>query len=485
MRLIACLVLCMTYSSYGQAANPLTLLDLKPTSTLIAILDKGGKLTAEGNQRLFKAAGFHVVLLKRCSGSEEPLCVRKSLAELKERSGYRDVLLMTSASHTQTVYSLYAKSNLKDVLSGVILFRAEALFEDYPPLKTGPAPPLLLFGKEADEGNVVLASRRFADHMRRAGVRSWFVMLPEQQPPPSQSNQPPVVRIIYQFIGAGQKRGVFYEALAGRARWQHPPLDNDGFYEHPDFIKTYPIGDNFMALMKTFFHLDPPQLKQWAFKSFKGLDILAYRDKSAATKHARYLVLRNHLGKNYPIDLNVYGKYKPLIVAGIDYESNLFRMTWFYRTKAGYSWIKDEVRPKISVEPLGAFLYFQKRLPTELQIPLALRSALSFGSIGFSNENPLAGLGKLSPSLQKIMTRTTNCIFCHSLDGIGGRAHHLIATTAKAQPGFALPLRSYSRDVLRNFLFDQESAAAAIGMIPNPVSASGAKELFEYLTVDK
>jgi len=486
-RLIPYLLLSLfCFSTSGQAANARNALNLEPASTLIAILDKEHKLSWPGNQRLFKAAGFAVEILNQCSDKNEPVCVRKALVDLRQRSARRNILFMTTGQHTKTVYSLFAKTGLKDQLAGVVLFRAQNLFEKYPPLKIDRAPPLLVFAKKEDDRGVVLASRRFADHMRRGGVWSWFTILPEDNPNMSQAfGHPPVIKIIYQFIGAGKDGENLYDVLAGHARWQQPPLNHDGFYEHAEFIKSYPIDDQFMSALKYVFASAPHQLKQWEFTTFKGFDVLAYRDKNKATKHQRYLVLRNHLGHFYPVDLDVYGKYQPLIVTGIGYETNLFRINSFYRLKASYSWIDDDEPPKISVKPLGAFLHFQIPLPKELQMRFSIRSALSFAGVEFADQNPLASLQKLSPSLQKIMTRTTNCIHCHSLDGVGGRAHHLSAATAEPQPGFALPLRSYSKDVLHNFFYDQEKVAAVIGVTPNPVPEDLVDELFEFLTADR
>jgi hypothetical protein len=270
---------------------------------------------------------------------------------------------------------------------------------------------LLVFAKKEDERGVMSASRRFADHMRRSGVWSWFIILPEEKQQTSRAaGYPPVIKIIYQFIGAGKGGEPLYDLLTEHARWQQPPFNHDGFFEHAGLIKSYPIDDRFMGLMKRFFNAAPHQLKQWEFATFKGFDVLAYRDKNKATKHSRYLVLRNHFGQFYPIDLDIYGKYEPLIVTGIDHETNLFRMNSFYRLKAKYSWISDDEPPEISVKLLGAFLHFRKPLPKDLKNRFTLRTALSFSGVGFAKENPLARLDTLSPGLQKIMTYKNNCI---------------------------------------------------------------------------
>ncbi|MEC9367832.1 MAG: hypothetical protein VX871_03990, partial [Pseudomonadota bacterium] len=210
---------------------------------------------------------------------------------------------------------------------------------------------------------------------------------------------------------------------------------------------------------------------------------LAYRDGNGKTRNARYMVTRNLSGNFFSFDLDVYAKYEPVVVVGIDYESNLFRVQPFlYFTRRQYSWKKYEPTG-MSVRPLGAFLYFRKPPPKELTPKFGLIASLKLESITFTPKNPLASLEGLSPSLKSTLTSGDGgCIYCHKLGGVGGRMHHLAAIGASPQPGYALPLRSYSRDVMHNFLYDQERVARMFGVTPNFVSAAQAKELAEFLS---
>jgi len=74
-----------------------------------------------------------------------------------------------------------------------------------------------------------------------------------------------------------------------------------------------------------------------------------------------------------------------------------------------------------------------------------------------------------------------NCISCHEVFGIGGRAHHINALTGESASGFGLPLESYDSNIMKNFLYKQDAVAAEIGVIPNPISGSVAKKMLDYL----
>jgi len=472
-----------------QAANVFNSLNLNPKSTLLVILDNERKLTSNENLRLFEMAGFNVKNLNTCVGKDEFNCVMRSLKDIKKHAKYQDIIFMTSAVHSQSVQWLYSETRLRHYVSAVVMFRAQysSSFIDDPPQTDLKPPPVLVIVKGGDVASVMVTARRFSDHMRSQGVWSWFFLLPEQM---SQFFRPGghdvIIKIISWFIGASETDDLFTQYLARHARWQWPPWSHDSYYDHPKFIATYHTSDHFKEAMKVRFRDEPEDLKQWSFETFKGFDVLAYRDHNAVNRGARYLILRN-LGGNYlPIDLDVYGKYEPLIVIGIDYESNLFRIHPFlYRTKMKYSWVKGK-RPEISVLPLGAFLHFQKPLPKALMLDFNLLSNLSFDSIAFEHMDPLISLDGLSATLKGLLTRTKGgCIFCHKLGSLGGRMHHIVAATARPQPGYALPLRSYSQDVLHNFLYDQKRVAGLFGVTPNFVPSAQARELLEFLTNKK
>jgi len=465
-------------SGPASAADGSSPLNLEPAATVLAILDGEDILASPENQLILEAAGFRVSILESCKTDDEQGCLRDSLLAVRERFPARDILLLTSARYGQAVYDLYKAAETKALVAGIVLFRAEEDFVAEPMDIALPGPPLVVIARETDEPDIVAASRRFADRVRQSGVWSWFVMVPPLTN--VRLRQPFTVKIIYRFIGALPADDPFHTLLVEQSRWQDPPLDNLGFYAHPDFIETYPVDDGFREDMRSFFNRDRVQFNQWAFETYEGFDLLAYREANPATAGMRYLILRNQRGQFAAIDLDVYAAYEPTIVVGIDHEENLFRMSTLYRSNTRYTWVQDDTPISVSVDPLGAFLYFRKPLPDELYVILAARSKLRLDGIAFAKDDPLMTLDALPPAVREVVGG--NCIFCHALDGVGGAAHHLVAATAEPQGGFALPLRSYPADVLRRFIFDQDTVAATFGVKPNWVPADSRQPLFEFLT---
>lgn len=451
------------------------------SSTAVAILGGGDELASPRYQRIFKAAGFNVALIDGCKEDARQDCLRKSLQDAKRRFKSQNIMLVTSALHSRAVYSIYQSAEMSALLSGVILFRADPDLLTHPIKKTRPRPRLFLIAGEADGADIIRASRRFADHIRQSGTWSWFVMMPRQTR--SEKRDSLLTKMVRFFAGRLPRNDPLFETLDGHTRWQHPPLNHDGFFDHANLVKPYPVDGAFRNDMATFFAAGRGQLKQWELKTFNGIDLLAYRDRRMASEGMRYAVLTNHKGELCVLDLDLYASYGPVIVVGVDHERNLFRLNGLYRLKRRYSWIRSRTPIRTSVNPLGAFLHFRKPLPAKLKLPLHARSALGYNSIRFTNRNPLADLERLPPKVRK--TVTGNCILCHSLDGSGGSAHHLAASTATPQGGFALPLRSYSKDVLYRFLFHQNDVAASFGVLPNPVPVGTAKALYEFLTRGK
>ncbi|MGI9424768.1 MAG: hypothetical protein ACR2PA_16350 [Hyphomicrobiaceae bacterium] len=465
------------------AKNNLNNLDLRPEATVVAIFGDDRVLASQGNQKIFRSAGFETVTIVPCADKVDMVCLSNRLDGVRKQAAGKAIVLVASIIHTQTVYSIYRSERIGHDVAGIVLFRARRDIEAFPPNRSLRGPPLLVIAKDVDDTDVVRASRRFADRLHQAGIWSWFVLLPPIRPTAQAPS--PVVRLITYFLGGLDSKDAAHEAFEGSALWQHPPLNNNGFHAHSEFIATYPVDNVFRRDVAELFLSARWQTKQWEFETFRALDLIAYRDSNPSTKGLRYLVLKNRTGQFLSVDLDEYRAHKPVVVVGIDEETNLFRISWFYRTKAAYSWIKQDRPPQISVEPMGAFLQFRKPLPKQLRIPFAIRSKLDLGSLHFTDSDPLAPLDGLPSRLREIIVHANNCINCHELDGLGGRAHHLISNTGKEQPGIALPLRSYSRVVLQNFFFNQREVAARIGVSPNLIRADDARAMLDFLTGQK
>ena len=320
----------------------------------------------------------------------------------------------------------------------------------------------------------IAASRRYAQALSKQGVDTQFLLVPPAHEHlfTRLGDRSITVRLIKHFMGV-KEPGRFDRILDGYRQWRSPLFDNNAFLAQPSLLKTYPADDGLRSMIKLFFHNEGYQLKQWPLAEYQAIDLLEL------AQGRRFVQLGNRLGQKVYLDLDRYAQYQPQIVVSIDDETNLYQLKLFYQTRQQYSWIDDGPRPALSVRPLGAFLHFRKPPPRVDWVPLLLRANLVYDQITFADEDPLAKLDQLPDKAEHIVL--TNCVRCHSIEQVGGRAHHVVAATGEAQPGLALPLESYSRDVMRNFLFNQAEVARKIGVKPNGMPEDVARELFEWL----
>ena len=480
--LVALLILLMVRpAAAGQS------LTLAPETSLLLVFDQSRVLASADNKLIFEKSGYRVQLVTDCGGREEGVCLEREIRAVRRRAPNLSLLLLTTRQHSGAVLALYRRPQLGSLLSGVVLFRAELeknfsfdeTFPDFPQGLTS-APPLLVLAREEDPPPLLQQSQRFADELRRAGISTLFLRLPSVSLRPLA--YPPVVMMLDFFIGARRLDQGIRRSLMGRAQWQTPPFDLNGFYQHPRFLSTHPVDDTLRTALEGYLELEPKTLAQWPLKTYIEFDVLAYQAALADGPAKRYLVLNNHVGQQAVLDLEQYKPYSPRLVVGLDHERNLFRINWFYKTKRAYSWKPSEKPLKIAVKPLGAFLIFDKALPPELVLPFSVRSKLSFESFSFQDKDPWAAARTADPLVLKTITQTNHCLNCHQLDGMGGRNHHIEAESGKPQGGYALPLRSYPRAVLQRFFFHQDEVAALIGVSPNHVPRAQANALFELLT---
>jgi hypothetical protein len=172
-------------------------------------------------------------------------------------------------------------------------------------------------------------------------------------------------------------------------------------------------------------------------------------------------------------------KYKPVIVIAIDDHKNLHKIAKFYRTNKSYSWKDEKAKRPLFVDTLGPFLYFEKEVPEELQLPLWQYGQIKFDKLELYKKSYVDSLKIPTVRLNSLIR--DNCISCHKISGLGGNAHHINAINLTKEPGYALPLGDYTKTVKQTFLFDQTRVALEIGVNPNPVHEDTAQELLDYL----
>ncbi len=449
------------------------LLVLSPLSTSAESLGTTiwlGKVGVDDKAK-WEGDGFSVVELT-CADGDTP-CVIQAIAALDHSD---PAYLITYARHTAAVRALYASGMTKDQLSGIILLRAEN--GTVPAVETpANAPDLWVLAELSDPKESIVSARKLAFDLRDVGVSASFLFVNDgtlQYAPLGQM----VRDFMLHFMGHSPFAEGFGDLLELEFAWQSPQFDSQDFLERDEFLSTYPMHPTLNAFVKTHYRFEAHRMQEWRMEKYLSFDLMAYRDEQAPG--ARYVTLRNRRGQVYYLDLETYGAYEPVIVVGIDDETNMFRMNWFYRTKKMYSW-KPDVQ-NISVRPLGPLLFFRKEeeMPADLSIPLLLRSALTLEGIAFSQTDPLAPLAAYPVSVQNVITKENKCIFCHRIGALGARYHHLDARTALPQGGFALPLIEYSDEVMNAFLYDQVNTANKIGMTPNPLEKSVADTFYDW-----
>lgn len=400
-------------------------------------------------------------------------------AAIDKAAGSGPRVLVAPEAFTATVIALYDEGLSREKVRGVVLMNPRVDQISLPKVSTG-ASALLVLIEETQKDKEILGASLLTSGFAAQGVFARLRFVDQDTLKPEAIRTGAVLSVKH-FMGgqlspADPKIEILKLLYDGEFTWPALPLDNRKLREMPELLSKRPMHDGVKFELKHFFRYKRHMIHQWPLATYDSFDLLAYRDRTAPG--ARYVVLRNRIGMIFVLDLDVYGAYEPEIVAGIDDEPNMYRIYWFFRTNLEYSWL--DKKPNLSARPLGPFLSFRKPLPRDLMIPVSPGLMLSRDGIEFSNEDPLAAISAYPDAVRKVITKDNQCIYCHQIEGRGGRAHHLDAMTAQPQGGYALPLSAYSEEVMRQFMFDQKTAAAKIGVTPNPVDEAAADAFFAW-----
>lgn len=423
--------------------------------------------SADAGRRALSATGFAVETLECNIG--DAACVTGALGETGTPA-----YLVAGPRHTATVQRLYTAGIDRARLAGIVLLRAQRTGIAYR-MPEGAAPDLLVLLEKPDPNPTVRAARDLTAALRRNGVKAWSWFLEKDMLAPSRLH-PGTIMTIAQFMGRPARSENLRLLLDAAATWPNLPHGNRDFLDLETFVTTRPMNAAVKSMLEFHFRYDPHLLKQWPLETYKAFDIIAYRDEVAPG--ARYVTLRNRLGNMISLDLETYTDYLPEIVVGIDRETDMFQLVWYYRNNLMYSWKSDV--PNISAQPLGPVMIFRRAVPADRVLPPRPLSALTLDGIAFSQTDPLAPVAAYPPSIRRVVTADNQCVYCHRIESMGGTAHHIDAHTGEVQGGFAMPLATYPEFVMRPFLYDQHAVAAKIGLTPNPVSETVVDEFFAW-----
>lgn len=358
-----------------------------------------------------------------------------------------------------------------------------------PVVHARPGPPFLILSAEDDYAGFQPDARRFAAALRAAGqseVQEIIVPGADHSTIMNFSHaRHPARELLLEFTGAGKASPMISVLARARRVWQEPPYSTEPFWRYKDLIESHPVDERFRAALKKIYEYTAFELKSYLMHEFHAMDLGKFLEREGADKVGRgdFLTLVNVRGEKTFWRLRELQAYQPVIVVGVDDERNLFRLTVFYQNKLEYSWKSDT--PYMMARSVGAFIYFLKPPPAELQPPTASMYALTMQGFRLSEEDPLAMMADLPRDIYQVMHHRNACFSCHSFRGTGVRAGHVRARNGEPAGGYAIALEDYPPQALRRFLFEQEKSAAIMGVRPNAVTVTAARQLHELVAAER
>ena len=426
----------------------------------------------------WQQSGITIELIKSCKSKKESKkisCAKKLIQSnaLLVRSLNKSLVILSDAVWSSAV--LQALNSIDSSHVSALVFLQP--LADKKTINNSQLSRTLVVSALEDQADDVLGQRQLAAAMRNINQWTWFTMLARGE---GDLLSHSVLPHMVSYMLGKDTHPSFIKEFSAESHWQQPIIDNSAFLENKEFIEEREVDNDILRILRAFYAYDTNLLKQWPLKTYKAFNLMKYRDHLPPDQRGRYVSFSNRKGHKFYLDLQRYGRYQPEFVIALDDEDNLYRLTSFYKTKQYYSWQQggpdDEM---LYSQSLGAFIHFQKPLPSRYDLPYLQYTSILFESIKFTDQDPYTGLKNLSYSAFRVLTM--NCIPCHSVDDVGGAAHHLDYLTGDKQPGFAQPLQSYSEQVLNNFFFNQTATAQLIGVNPNYVDQSIGEELMQWI----
>jgi acetyl esterase/lipase len=289
---------------------------------------------------------------------------------------------------------------------------------------------------------------------------------------------------ILSFVGLGPLSAVLADLYAARKYWRDPGASTLPFWDHRNLIEAYDADERFLVQLALPFTVTRRVAPLLEAERYHAIDLFAYLaaiDPAASG----FLMLTNVRGEQRVFRLDAIRPYAPVIVVGIDDERNLFRVLDLYhrrRESAGGEPVPNE---RILARPLGGFVHFREAPPREWEATVAGRFALTSESFQVFDEDPWLELRDLSEPMEAVLTRGEGCVSCHTFQGAGGRAGHLLARDGALVGGHGLPLESYTPGVLRRFVFEQAEVAAELGAPPVEIDPAHAQAFYDLIVGER
>lgn len=447
---------------------------------VVAFIDKE-QIATNSIATKWKEAGIAIEFIDACKLSDETKNVACIVNYIQKISAvtkplHTHLVVLGHEQYALRLMQAFSSNDLANELSALVLLQANIGASLNNATKV---PKTLLISSSHDTATKVTARRRMATMLRTNDNWVWSTTLIVDQANTLFSH--PVLPEMINYL-VGKREGAKYlNEFDAEAHWQQPIFNNDKFFAVKEAVQEYSVDQDLRRVLAAFFSHEPYQLRQWPLDKYKSFDILKYRAHLAEEQQGRYVTFSNRKGHRFYLDLDLYGRFQPEFVIAIDDETNLYKMSTFYKTKQFYSWEQGGPNEDmLYVQSLGAFIHFRVSVPQQYELPYLQYSSVVFESIEFTDKDPFADINNLTQPAFRVLTQ--NCIPCHSIDGVGGAAYHMDSKAGDPQPGFAQPLRTYSKEIYENFFYNQTATAALIGVNPNYVDRHIADELLPWLT---
>jgi len=367
------------------------------------------------------------------------------------------------------------------------------VFEGDAPMRLAKAdaPPFLLLSAHDDSRRSPMTTRAFARALEKAGAASVHTHHVGTRDTHSLTNlsgeRNDVGELIAAFARAEPTPGGAESAWAFDDTWSaKAPLSSEGFLAEPKLVQRKPTTTALKAQLLRIYGDTMRDLEPWPGETYDSVDLDAWLTAHPEAGSGKFVVVRNVRGEELVLSRAEIAAKKPVVVVGIDDETNLFRMFVTYSVQRTYSW-KPETAPRpILARPVGAFIHWPSDGPTT---PIRVATLADFALVPTSfkvvADDPLAPVRRIANPLGVTLVNEQGCMQCHAFRGVGPRAHHLRAADGKPSGGDGLPLEEYPREVLRKFLFEQEEVAKSFGVNPLRVDPASAKALFAMTDTKK
>lgn len=352
-------------------------------------------------------------------------------------------------------------------------------------------PPILLLTAGRDLPRRVEEAQAFMEHARRVGsgpVQRFVIDGRDTASILDLVSKSGATQLL-EFLDHDPGKGGLPERWQIVEVWSDPPYTTEDFHTRfADLVETRPVDEHFTLVLNRPFPAPPGAPFRLRPRTHQSIDLVELLEAMGPEEVGRgdFLVLTNVRGEKAFFPLSRLRELEARIVIGVDGERNLFRATDLYHTVRRYTWVDVHPERVDMARPLGAFLFFPGEEPSRSEsLPLFGRYALTTRSFERMEEDPRTALADLPVEGRKVILEGRQCVTCHRVRDVGGRAFHIRARDARKMGGHALPLERYPAVVWRRFVFEQKTVAEEIGANVVDFTPREAQVLYDMIVAER